>query len=152
MSNFLLSGGMLHHFCIKTHIPGRGKLLLLIEEAVRNAARCLISLTNNLNKLLRMTAWYIRYFRNKYFKKKESPFFLSPYLHAHELAFAEVVWTRRTQRAHFRDGSVFPSSQLASLNSFFDSQSKCLRVGERLRFSKLSFKKKHPVILPSEAR
>ena len=35
-----------------------------------------------LYKLLRMTAWYIRYFRNKYFKKKGSPLFLSPYLHA----------------------------------------------------------------------
>ena len=47
---------------------------------------------------------------------------------------------------------VSSSSQLSSLNPFFDSQNKCLRVGVILRFSKLGFEKKHPVNLPSEAR
>ena len=93
-------------------------------------------------------------------KKKGSPLFLSPYLHAHELAYAEVVWRQITRRAHFRDEytslsrghPVSSNSQLTSLNPFFDEQTKCLRVGGRLRFSKLGFKEKHPVILPSEAR
>ena len=65
-----------------------------------------------------------------------------------------------TQRTHFRDEyaslshdrPVSWSSQLASLNPFFNSQTEYLRVCWRLRFSKLSFKKKHPVILRSHLR
>ncbi|XP_071056931.1 uncharacterized protein [Onthophagus taurus] len=101
---------------------------------------------SSLNKLLRVTAWYKRFFHKV---KTNSKF--SDILSPDELNDSLMFWVRECQQLHFSDeiqiltdGRVVPrSSSLFRLSPFIDDKG-FLRVTGRLRFSNLDWNEKHP--------
>lgn len=70
-----------------------------------------------------------------------------------ELNRATLTFIKRTQQLYFNEifeTKIFPKP-FKKLNAFIDSQG-IIRVGGRLTYSKLSFDKRHPVLLPQRCR
>ena len=104
-------------------------------------------------RLLRVTAWLMRFTRNCRARKRNLTQTIGP-LSVQELNQAKSYWISFSQRAHFAKevetlelGAQIPqSSSLLSLNPFLD-EAKLLRVGGRESNSKLPYEKQHPLII-----
>ena len=103
---------------------------------------------SNYNRLKRVTAWMLRFIHNC--SSRGEPKITSDTLATSELLTAEQHWLHRVQQLKFekeiaslRKGTPFPrSSKLLPLHPILDDQG-VLRVGGRMRNSKLRFEKCH---------
>ncbi|XP_076660817.1 uncharacterized protein LOC143364246 [Halictus rubicundus] len=111
---------------------------------------------SSLTRLLRVTAWCLRWTRRR---PAPSPGDVFPILHPEEVSQAEALWIKIVQGSTFeRELSALnngqplrPSSALRATTPFLDNQG-ILRVGGRLKNSLLSYDEQHPIILPSGSK
>lgn len=136
----------------RAHVMTGSGSVLIMEHLM-------LSQFSNLTKLLRVSAWYRRWFlkhvtteENKTTKvKMNCPTLLS----VTELNEVEKIWISRVQTdyrkkiAAITSGTPLPAkSSLIDLNPFRDHE-EIVRVGGRLRHSFLIHEKKHSIILPA---
>jgi hypothetical protein len=99
-------------------------------------------------KILRVSAWIMRWRRLCFAPTKVSPTF-----DADEVKLAEMYWVEVLQRepqvATVMRQSGLKVEGMKMLSPFIDSNG-LLRVGGRLQHSNLSYDVKHPLILPSK--
>ena len=129
----------------------------------------LIHKFSSLKKLVRITAWWLRYIKNLksniylYPRKKklcvQNVNYQELYIESYEIKHAELWWTRHSQKVYFHHeysllSKGLPISQkscLLRLNPVFDQETQCLRVGGRLKHANLDFDEKYPFILSNES-
>ncbi|XP_002741926.1 uncharacterized protein LOC100373242 [Saccoglossus kowalevskii] len=107
---------------------------------------------NNYNKLLRITAYVLRFVQ--LLKSKEKCTQDKP--SATELNNAEIHWITDIQHEHFAD--IFVSTKndnkkyghLRSQLKLFIAEDKLLRLGGRLQYADLPYDTKHPILLPRD--
>ena len=105
-------------------------------------------------RLIRVTAWVLRYAHNLRFQPRKQGT-----LETNELKEAEERWILKVQQSAFSSeiellgkGKGLPrSSRIITFRPFMDDKG-ILRVGGRLGLGKLSFAKRHPMILPRDHR
>ena len=109
---------------------------------------------SSLTRLIRVTAWCVRFIHNCRKKCSAQLNLVSP-LMASELIYAHNIVIRLVQQKHFPDEltalkcdkPVSRKSKLLSLNPFLDSDG-VIRVGGRLQHATMDDYAKHPIILP----
>ena len=111
---------------------------------------------SDFNHLKRVTTWCLRFINNCLGKlgKPNSSISTSPMLTTAELHASEKYWVGLAQHDDFKteitafqsDKPLPHSSSLLSLHPFLDKEG-LLRVGGRQEHSKLSYSKRHPLIL-----
>lgn len=102
----------------------------------------------------RITAWVLRFIQNCHSRKLGMKQNHVTYFTTQELYQAELCLCSNVQRDHFMDeieshkgkSYVDKSSPLLNLRLFVDSEG-LLCVGGRQQYSKMSYSKKHPIIL-----
>lgn len=105
-------------------------------------------------KLLRVTAYCLRFLNNTRVNLKQKRI---GSLSVEELNEALLALVKIVQNIYFaseinaleRGGAVSTNSKIAALNPFLDEY-RILRVGGRLKNSKLQYEHKHPMLLPSD--
>lgn len=105
---------------------------------------------SSFSRLLRVTAWLLRWQKNHKTSHAGTSNILSP----DELHCAECVWIRHAQSLFYhqelsalqRHHQLDNRSSIRSLSPFIDEES-MLRVGGRLKHALLSFDERHPIIL-----
>jgi len=114
----------------------------------------LLRRVSSYTRLIRVTAWILRYVHNsRHQPRRQGP------LKTSELEDAEERWMLKVQQSAFsaeiellRKGKCLPrSSRIITFRPFIDKKG-ILRVGGRLGLGKLSFAKRHPIILPRDHR
>jgi len=111
----------------------------------------LLNSSFNLSKVIRLTAWCLRFQRNTLSRLETVRGPLKPA----EIQTAINIWIKKTQLKYFneefqclkRKSNLPKKSKLLTLNPFLDENS-IIRVGGRLRHSSLLKNQKFPVILP----
>lgn len=91
-------------------------------------------------------------------KIQSPPYIFSP-LSASEIKNAEIFWTRCSQMLYFsqyynnlsHNLPISNKSNIIKLNPVFHSQSKCIRIGGRLKHAELCYEEKHPLLLHSSS-
>ena len=124
--------------------------------SVSNVISCPLDVSNysSFARLKRVTAWIFRFTKNCLSRKHGTQRLRHTFLTTSELHFAEQCLCSAAQRDHFveeieslkNNTHLEKSSQLLNLRPFVDSAG-LLRVGGRQQHAKLSFSKKHPIIL-----
>ncbi|XP_037930799.1 uncharacterized protein LOC119665643 [Teleopsis dalmanni] len=133
--------------------------LNLIPETRKSAICTVVDVTkdeniinrfSSLNKLLRVTAYCLRFVYNCHKKKSERKI---DNLSADDIDAAKIVLVNQAQKCFSDDirqlnlqKQLMKSNKLCSLNPFVDSAG-VLRVGSRLRNADLSDNQKYPIIL-----
>ncbi|XP_037932602.1 uncharacterized protein LOC119667384 [Teleopsis dalmanni] len=133
--------------------------LNLIPETRKTAICTVVDITkddniinrfSSLNKLLRVTAYCLRFVYNYHKKKSERKI---DNLSADDIDAAEILLVKQAQKCFSDDirrlnlqKQLMKSNKLCSLNPFVDSAG-VLRVGSRLRNADLSDNQKYPIIL-----
>ena len=110
---------------------------------------------SSLQKLKRITAYILRFKNNAQLAVNNR---LAGSLDPVELNAALIQLIRLVQQEEFavelkkllRNKPIPESSQLKSLDTFLDLESKIIRVGGRLDNSSLSYAEKHPMLLPAK--
>lgn len=144
-----------HHLysVLREHIVNKEERRVTVNVAVCVNKPCeLLSRHSSLDKLLRVTAWYLR-FRDA-FKSHSIIVFLT--LVASSLCTALLFWIRQKQNRYFSNEiialknimQISMSSTLIKLTPFSDQ--KLLRIGGPLEHSLLTYDEKHPLTLPPE--
>ena len=114
----------------------------------------LVQRTSSYSRLIRITAWIFRFIHNARNQTRRDGA-----LYTEELTLAERFWLREAQRSKFsteldflRKHKPLPrSSGIIPFRPFIDEQ-ELLRVGGRMELSRLSYAKRHPVLLPRDRR
>ncbi|XP_029674121.1 uncharacterized protein LOC115242174 [Formica exsecta] len=122
-----------------------------VETEPKTLLRC-----SSLHRLLRVTAWCLRWRRSTARERLLSDATPEPVLKPAELDEALHRWLRVVQTLHYADeiaaisanGIVAHRSPLSKLNPFMDHNG-VLRVGGRLKHAILSNDERHPMIAPS---
>ncbi|GFR23824.1 integrase catalytic domain-containing protein [Trichonephila clavata] len=113
---------------------------------------------SSLNKVLRVTAWILRFLTNSRRNNiKDSSLSLS--LHANEIEEAELYWIKETQREFYsseilalkKQQPLRHDSKIRSLVPFLDSQD-ILRISTRLEEADLVIGEKQPILLPVKSK
>ena len=106
-------------------------------------------------KLLKVTAYWLRYFKNRAIVKKEKlDKRVVGALMPDELKKAELLWIKKIQALHLsneihamKTQKRLPNnSKIVKLAPFLDSG--IIKVGGRLRFADINTEKKFPILLP----
>ena len=126
---------------------------LVMSFVVTHCPLPILERISSFNKLKRVTAWILRFVDACRHGKKFNQLFLS----TEELQAAENYWLKVAQQAAFEENLVllengkqlYHKSKLLSLQPFLDELG-LMRLGGRMRLSKMSFAKRHPVILPGQ--
>ncbi|XP_024867312.1 uncharacterized protein LOC112451722 [Temnothorax curvispinosus] len=113
---------------------------------------------SSLHRLLRVTAWCLRWRRTTSRTNDHGPDDRAPTLTPEELDAAHVLWLRMVQSLHYPEeiravtaGRTVPHrSPLAKLSPFLDDHG-VLRVGGRLKHALIPDDERHPMIAPSES-
>jgi len=114
---------------------------------------------SELHRLLRVTAWCLRW-RRKNTSTGTRPLSNATLpLEPHEIDAALMQWIRVTQALHYpaeasslrKQRSIAPRSPLARLSPFLDHNG-VMRVGGRLKHAILSQDERHPMIVPPNSR
>lgn len=108
---------------------------------------------SSLSKLVRITAWCLRWLQVRSSCKERQTGFLT----CSELDRGLIVWIKQVQHECFSEdiarlskkAALSSSSRLKTLCPFLDADG-VLRVGGRLQSSNLPFSKKHPILLPAK--
>ncbi|GBM42553.1 hypothetical protein AVEN_140270-1 [Araneus ventricosus] len=132
----------------KNYVP----VMTVTEHCRNDFIDNLLSITNDYTKLIRIISYVFRFAANCRFpeSKKFGP------VKAAERVRAENSLIRMVQEGKFqeeikdlkRGKSVSNKSKLSSLNVFIDENG-ILKVGGRLKHSKLNVYSKHPIVLPT---
>ena len=115
---------------------------------------CILNVTNNYCKLVRILAYILRFSgncRNGSVNRQLGSLTLN------EIHLAEVALIRLLQQSEFpeeigdliKESRVSSSSKLKWFSPFLDKD-KLIRVGGRLENSSMSYNSKHPIVLPSK--
>lgn len=113
-----------------------------------NIFEILVTNYSSLEKIKRIVAYILRFINNIRTKKRTTGFFTIQELHS-----ALIVLIKHFQYLHFSDEislikkDKLTSKSLRKLNPFLDDNN-ILRVGGRLNYSKLSYDKRFPILLP----
>ena len=112
-------------------------------------------ITNFSSRLLRITSWCRRFIRNC---TKKADFREFGPLCTDEIQQSLLVWVRSCQQQYFpqelqylTSNQPLRSSRIQQLSPFLDND-QVIRVGGRLRHSKIPYKQKFPIILPRRAQ
>lgn len=113
---------------------------------------------SSFTKLLRITAYILRFYENCKASSRENPRTVGP-LSVNEMDIARNHLIIRAQQEYFKkdyddllkNGQLHKKSKLLNLNAFLD-KNKILRVGGRIEFSNYSYDKRHPIILSNKHR
>ncbi|KRZ65356.1 hypothetical protein T10_2495, partial [Trichinella papuae] len=136
---------------IISRAEARDKTTALTVSVIKENDRLDPSRFSNFEKLVRITAFCFRFFRNLKLPRHERK---SAELSVEELAQAENFWLMTVQREAFEKERAAiqsgrnPVGKLATFNPYLDENG-LIRVGGRLRNSDMDTEKKHPVLLPS---
>ncbi|GBM64240.1 hypothetical protein AVEN_167265-1 [Araneus ventricosus] len=132
----------------KNYVP----VMTVTEHCRNDFIDNLLSITNDYTKLIRIISYVFRFTANCRFpeSKKFGP------VKADERVCAENSLIRMVQEGKFREEirdlkrgkGVSNKSKLSSLNIFIDENG-ILKVGGRLKHSKLNVYSKHPIVLPT---
>ena len=124
--------------------------------SVSNVISCPLNVSDysSFVRLKRVTAWIFRFTKNGLSRKQGTQRVHHTFLTTSELHFAEQCLYSVAQRDHFveeieslkKSTCLEKSSQLLNLRPFVNSAG-LLRVGGRQQHAKLSFSKKHPIVL-----
>ncbi|GFR25491.1 integrase catalytic domain-containing protein [Trichonephila clavata] len=109
---------------------------------------------SSLNKVLRVTAWILRFLTNSRRNNIKAS-----YLHANEIERAELYWIKETQREIYsseifalkKQQPIRQDSKIRSLVPFLDSQD-ILRISTRLEEADLVIGEKQPILLPAKSK
>ena len=120
-----------------------------------NEISSLLEKFSSFQKLKRVVAYICRFIENS---KKNKQCKNSEHLKVNELRNAEILIIKLIQKQEFSDeinwlrvkNNVSKKSKILSLNPFLDENG-IIRVGGRLEYSKMSFDKKHQIILPKHS-
>lgn len=135
-------------------VPAETSLSCSTADANNRGSSDLFERYSDINKMTRVIAYIMRFYNNC---KDRSKRIQCKFLTCKELESALILIVKSEQNAHFskeiallkNDQNV--SDPLQSLHPFLDDND-VLRVGGRLHNSELSYKQKHPVILPKLSR
>ena len=130
-----------------------GDEICLHTTVVSRQPVILIDRFSNFTRLIRITAWLMRFARNCRASKESIARIAGP-LSVQELNRAKSYWISLSQRTHFgkevkpleMKAPISQSSPLISLNPFLDKE-QLLRVSGRESNSKLSYENQHPLII-----
>lgn len=125
------------------------------EDKFRHTKTDVLTRTSNLRRLIRRTAWLLRFSRNCQLRGEDRCKREIGEITELEEEDALISWIQREQSIYYNlelkalhQGDNLPSkSQLICLNPIIDDK-RILRVGGRLEHSILSFDQRHPIILP----
>lgn len=140
-------------FMRKSDIPERNNKVITLLSLEKDAfVNDLINRYSTFTKLLRVLAFCLRFIHNL---KMPSESRRTGFLVVRELEDATLVLIKLVQSQGFSDdirslkatNTVKSTSRLKSLNPFID-KFEILRVGGRLRNSKLTHDSKHPILIP----
>ncbi|KRX13015.1 Tigger transposable element-derived protein 6, partial [Trichinella nelsoni] len=136
---------------ITSTAEARNKITTLAVSVIEKNDRLDPSRFSNFEKLVRVTAFCFRFFRNLQLPRHERKF---AELTVEELAKAENFWLLTVQREAFEkeltavQSGKNPEGKLARFNPYLDENG-LLRVGGRLQNSDMDAERKHPILLPS---
>lgn len=116
---------------------------------------CILSISNNYTKILRVLSYVFRFLENIKGPENKKVGFVS----IEEIAQAELYLIREVQKTDFNaeynavlEGKPVPNkSKLSFLHPFLDAH-KVLRVGGRLEHADLNFTQKHQIIIPGKGK
>ncbi|XP_025829218.1 uncharacterized protein LOC112904129 [Agrilus planipennis] len=136
------------------NLPESRSKLISLASTIPSYDFDLIEKSSNLNKLIRTTAYCLRFFRNLKLSKVGETL-CSGILTVEELNVALYTLVKLVQSQTFAQeisdlsvsNEVNSKSKLLKLNPFIDSEG-ILRVGGRIKHSNFSYEKKFPAILP----
>ena len=125
-----------------------------VSHVITLSALPLLDRFSSFTRLKRVTAWVRRFVGNSRARSHGRDRTRGP-LSSTELADAETYWVATVQVSSFprevsslrRGSELSPKSKLLPLRPFLDRDG-VLRVGGRAGLSRLSFSKRHPIILP----
>lgn len=111
------------------------------------------------NRLVRATAWCLRFKNNWMAKASNSDKFKTEELKPDEILAAETLWVRKVQREQFEDElrllkdgkNVSKTSQLYHLSPILDDQG-IIRLNGRINDAEIESSVKHPIILSQKCR
>ncbi|XP_003382035.1 putative integrase core domain protein, partial [Trichinella spiralis] len=136
---------------ITSSAEARNKITTLAVSVIEKNDRLEPSRFSNFEKLVRVTAFCFRFFRNLQLPRHERKF---AELTVEELAKAENFWLLTVQPEAFEkelaavQSGKNPEGKLARFNPYLDANG-LLRVGGRLQNSDMDAERKHPILLPS---
>ncbi|GFQ85907.1 uncharacterized protein TNCT_484771 [Trichonephila clavata] len=113
---------------------------------------------SSLNKVLRVTAWILRFLTNRR-RNNIKDSYLSLSLHANEIEQAELYWIKETEREFYsseilalkKQQPIRHDSKIRSLVPILDSQD-ILRISTRLEEADLVIGEKQPILLPTKSK
>ena len=136
------------------HVELKSKYTIATTTLV-NSQDFLIPNYSSYTRLIRITAWCLRFITNCRQKSHENRS-QSSFISTNEYTNALIILHKLVQHCFAVEISLLRSKQqlpsknkLIGLNPFIDTDG-VLRVGGRLRNSNLSFSEKHPILLPSD--
>ncbi|KRX63834.1 hypothetical protein T09_1217 [Trichinella sp. T9] len=151
-SNVQVQSGSLADQCkITSSAEARNKITTLAVSVIEKNDRLDPSRFSNFEKLVRVTAFCFRFFRNLQLSRHEREF---AELTVEELDKAENFWLLTVQREAFEkelaavQSGRNPESKLARFNPYL-YENGLLRVGGRLQNSDMDAERKHLILLPS---
>ncbi|KRY06953.1 hypothetical protein T12_6579, partial [Trichinella patagoniensis] len=136
---------------ITSSAEARNKITTLAVSVIEKNDRLDPSRFRNFEKLVRVTAFCFRFFRNLQLRRHERKF---AELTVEELTKAENFWLLTVQREAFEKELAAvqfgrnPEGKLAGFNPYLDENG-LLRVGGRLQNSDMDAERKHSILLPS---
>ena len=127
---------------------------IVLRTGTQGDALPLLQRVSSYSRLTRVTAWVFRFIHNSRRQTRRDGA-----LSTVELKTTERFWLREAQRYAFsmeldlirKDKPLPRSSKLITFRPFIDGEG-LLRVGGRMESNKLSYSKRHPVLLPRDHR
>lgn len=137
------------------NLPEQRKVVLTSVSTIKGFVDHFLQIFDNFSdyvKLQRVTAFYLRFIYNKFFKTEEK---FTESLKVVELQNSADFIIRTIQSKYFfkeidclKTDKIIENKQLRCLNPFFDDRN-IMRVGGRLSNADIPFNQKYPILLPS---
>ncbi|KAL0892639.1 hypothetical protein ABMA27_014364 [Loxostege sticticalis] len=131
------------------------KQALFVQLTPSSIILDIVNKHSSLTRASRIICWISRFIQRT---RRISDVALSEHLTANEMRVARQLIIRTVQSQHFSEDiarlkakqNLKSKSTLLTLNPFLDDDD-ILRVGGRLQHSKLSYNKKHPILIPHDS-
>lgn len=118
------------------------------------------SLTNDLKKILRITAYVLRFIQNVRIRKNKAQRITRNQPLPSEIQAAATVWIKHAQMLNYRneletlksnDKQYLPKSKISAMRPIMDEYG-ILRVGGRIDKANVPYTQRHPIIVPPRSR
>ena len=112
------------------------------------------------SKLLRITAYLMRFTNNCRRRKENKPLILSKFPTPEEMSEAQKYWLCRVQEEYYPEEisklktklPVKQDSKIVQLSPYYDEGTELIRMKGRVQNSRLTLAEKHPIILPHQSQ